>query len=458
VERGTAIWAYLSNFSAIGSAILLLPAVLWSLSREQAAVWLLFAPLASMALVVDQALDPTATRYITYAFAGVPRLPRYGELPADATGVIAPSALAAAVGSARRIYGFAAVGHVITLGVIGSLFLHMVVPGGPDHREVLIAWGLFSAGQIVGTRFGYLNAALQGAGRVACSYQASAATRLAMLFGGIAGVLLTRSVVSLGAANLAAALVGRAVAYWHVRRVATLRFTSEGGSEDVTRELFRGSLRLGLAQIGAFMILKANLLIASSSLGLLTAGRYALSMQALDAVTLIAMIPLQYRLPALVGLRARGDVEGFRRSTGAAFVASLSTFLGLATALVVWGPSLLVLVGSKSTFVVVPLFAMMALVTALEMNHAFFGTLLVADNEVPFVKAALGSGLAIVTLSSVLLYGFNGGLWALVLAQFCVQLAYNNWKWPQEACRRFGVRYIDWIRIGILATLPAKRS
>ena len=72
---------------------------------------------------------------------------------------------------------------------------------------------------------------------------------------------------------------------------------------------------------------------------------------------------------------------------------------------------------------------MMAAIWLLETNHSACAGAIATGNTIPFLNAAVFSGLGICIFS--LMAGWMGlGVWAIMLAQGIVQLAYNNWKWP----------------------------
>ena len=75
----------------------------------------------------------------------------------------------------------------------------------------------------------------------------------------------------------------------------------------------------------------------------------------------------------------------------------------------------------------------------LEWNHSTFATLITLSNRVPFVKASILSGGAIVILSFLSVWLTPLGILGLILAQGMVQLAYNNWYWPQLVLQEDGM-------------------
>ncbi len=112
------------------------------------------------------------------------------------------------------------------------------------------------------------------------------------------------------------------------------------------------------------------------------------------------------------------------------------TFLASGVVVTLLGNDILILVNAK-TFLVEPgMLAVMFLIGLLERNHATAGGFILLNNEVPFFKASLLSGVATFVLLIILVYFANAGVWGMVLAPGIAQLAYQNWKWPMVLIRQ----------------------
>jgi len=94
--------------------------------------------------------------------------------------------------------------------------------------------------------------------------------------------------------------------------------------------------------------------------------------------------------------------------------------------------------------------AILGLVILLELNHSIAGNYLTTINVIPFVRAALWSGLSIALISILLVKVM--GVWALIVGQGVVQLAYNNWKWPIMSIKSLGGCYTKIILGGFFET------
>jgi hypothetical protein len=80
------------------------------------------------------------------------------------------------------------------------------------------------------------------------------------------------------------------------------------------------------------------------------------------------------------------------------------------------------------------------------MNHSIAASYLTTLNKVPFVGAAIVSGVGVALLTLLLIKPF--GIAGMVVAQGVVQLAYNNWKWPLEAVKHLELSPLNILVLG----------
>lgn len=452
-ERRVALWAYAAQFSGISLNVFLLPLIVRLFPIEKVALWYLFLTIGSLGALAEQCLEPAITRYVTYARNGVRRLPKYGERPRDACGVIDPVLTRTVIGAARWLHVRTSAINILLFGAGGSVYLwHLASPEGLAS-ETLRAWTVFSVAQYAGCRLMVNIPILQGLGRTHEALQSLALQRTAFLLCAIVGIWYAPRLEVIGVAQLAANLLGLGLAKMRVQRAAAaIGITGTATAIDLrpcVQEMLRGSSRLWATRFGAFQITKSCLLLVSSFIGLQAAGSLALSMQAMETINLLAMTPLFSRLPRLYELRTLERISEMKANIGNSLLVAWTTFSAGSLVVLLYGSSLLQLIGSRSTFLPTDTLALLLITGLLEMNHSFCATLLLLDNRVPFMKAALLSGGAIVGLSSLVMYTTSWGVLGALAVPFLVQLMYNNWKWPMEALKLLDTSYRELARLGI---------
>ena len=253
---------------------------------------------------------------------------------------------------------------------------------------------------------------------------------------GIVVLLAGGGLMGLALANVASNLLARLVAVWLMRPITPHVRGPVPGHEvsAILAKLWPNAGRMGLVAISGFLITRGNVLILSTFAGLAVSASYAISLQLLTAVAMVAMLPTQITLPQVVELRLRGAMAALRHLLLGRFAFFFLAYIGGALVIVLVGQEAFALVGSHVELLPRPVLVLLAVVVMLEMNHSNAAFIITTANDIPFVLPSLISATAIVLLSAVSVWAGAGALGAIVI-QGIVQAAYNNWKWPLEAWR-----------------------
>ncbi len=434
------IWGYLAQALNLGGGLLLLPISARYLSPEDLGLWFVFSALAGLAQLMELGFQPTFARNAAYVYAGAQQLVKTG-LPERTEGgapAINVDLLASLLQAARTVYRAVAALAAVVMLLFGSLYITTLLTRQQDVAQSLLAWGMFSLGAIINFYFGYINAFLQGRGDITQGSKVTVFSRGSMVLLSVSALLMGYGLLGLGVASLLSAAVGRVTAHHYftkdglIERLRTAAVTA-ANNKALLRTLWHNAGRLGVVQVGAFLIQRGNVLIAASFVGLAASGSYGITVTVLMALSGMASVICQLQLPHLASLQAAYNRKGAAEVLGETLLMSWIFYsLGL-TVLVVAGNEVLSMIGSRNHLLPWPLCLMLGIVLLLEMNHSIAASYLTTLNKVPFVGAAIVSGVGVTLLTLLLIKPF--GIAGMVAAQGIVQLAYNNWKWPMEAVR-----------------------
>jgi hypothetical protein len=161
----------------------------------------------------------------------------------------------------------------------------------------------------------------------------------------------------------------------------------------------------------------------------------------------LATLPFNLNLPRLNMLRAKGNANETYHVFSTSVATALLLFGLSSAAFILAGPRLLHSLGRGTTLPGTALLAVLAVVFLLEINHGICANFIATGNHVPFVSAALVTGVCIVLGSWILAKPF--GIAGLVASTTCCQLAYNNWKWPHETAQILCQGYMKILADGI---------
>jgi len=437
VTQRDVLWGYAASALNIGAGLILLPVILRYLPSEDVGLWFVFITLASLAQLLEMGFQPTLARNAAYVYAGAQILIKVG-LPSEEScaGQINKELLDTLVAAARRIYQAVAIMAALVLLLAGTYYISTLLTPNQDHTSSLLAWVAFASGYIVNFYYGYINGLLQGRGDVSQANKVVVITRsLLIILGGVA-VALGYGMIGLGVASMLTAIVGRFAAhrFFYANYIPSNELIGRelsGSQQALIKVLWHNASRLGAVQLGAFLIQRGNILIASSFLGLAAAASYGMTITVLMALSGIAMVICSIQVPHMSALQAKNDRESLASVYGQIILLSWSVFTVGQLILIVLGDSLLDFIGSKTELLPMWPLALLGFIFLLEMNHSIAATYLTTMNRIPFVYASLISGLGIIALALLSIKQF--GVLGLIAAQGLVQLAYNNWRWPSEA-------------------------
>ncbi len=435
-------WGYASQFLQYGAALLVLPLLLKKLTSAELGVWYVFMTISALVSMLDMGFTPTLTRNVSYVLGGAKRLQKNGYEVCEAAGEVDYGLLKVLIDTAKRIFLAIAAAVLILLSFFGSVYVLHVTSSGIDRGTVLLAWGVFVIATVINIYYKFYTPLLQGRSLFVSFYKSSTYSNLG--FVATTAVLLQAGMGLLAVALgfLVSALLGR----WLSSRYCydtdfRARLAEASASIVSSREVFdmmwHNSWRLGLGVIGAFLILRANTLLASVYLGLETTAAYALTLQVFSALQSVSTVVFSIQLPKLVHHRVRNERKKLTKTMEFGLGYALGVF-AIGVMLIVWfGSPLIQQIGGNTELLPAPLLAWVGLMMFLELSHSIAAGIIVTGNQVPFVKPALLSGVAIVSLSWWGLHFFGLGVSWLIASQFVVQLAYNNWQWPLRVYREF---------------------
>lgn len=436
VLRSAISWSLIAAALRFGSALLLLPFILWWIPSDELGLWYVFISLGALAALMDLGFTHAATRSAGYLWAGSRMLLPFGidfadpMLETDTTGRAIhrqPNLpmLSNLVASLRVYYLCAGGLLLLLLTTAGGAWIWHESVGLANAQSIRLAFLAYAVGVSLGFANSLWPSLLAGINAVKEAQQITAACLLVYFCLAVAGLLaglgMWALVIGTIVAGFAERFIGRTVFY----RLVQLRSAKFDGS--VLRALWPNAWRTAAVGLGAFMILQANILICSAFLDLRTTASYGLSLQAVTLLVGVSSIWVRVRLPTINHLRAQGLVERIPAIFRQRIVFALLTFGAGAAVLLFLGRPLLELLNTRTQLLPGALLATLLLIQLLEMHHSLYGELVYSENVNPFVKPALISGGAIIILSVLLTPRL--GVWGMLLASGLVQLCFNNW-WP----------------------------
>ena len=448
------VWGYFAQLMNLAGGILLLPLLVLHLSPEEVGLWFVFLTIVSMAQLIELGLQPTLARSAAYVYSGVDELHSEGLRTAIAGSTVNMALLSRLVHAGRQAYRVAGVAVALLLFVVGGSYVaHLQAVNPASIHEALPAWLTYAGGFVISAYFGYYNAFILGRGDIVQNNKVVVATKGSFVIFGASAVMLGFGLPGLGAASVLSCVTSRVLArYYYLSgsHSGDSGHAPKSAGPSLLGALWPNAWKLSVVQLGAFLIVRANTLVASTFMGLALVASYGLTVQLLLVLSGIASLLVSLQLPRMNAAQVRDDRAQLQRAFGLAVVSSWLLF-AIGTVILAWlGNAALEMTGKNIRLLDAGVLSALIGIAFLEMNHSIAAMYLTTLNRVPFASAAVLSGIAIVGLSSLLCGWLGMGVWGLVLAQGMVQLGYNNWKWPVEALKNLQIGPSRLLRLGFV--------
>ena len=425
--KSASLWSMLGTALRVGSGIITLPLALRSLSEAEMGLYYTFLGISGVASLMDFGFAQTVARNAAYAVGGAKRFVARGLPASNGDGEPNWLLLGHLKGAVQRWYQFVGGILMLLMVVLGGWFVDGQIHQSGLSTSLYWCWILFSVTASYGFITSYWQDLLMGIGGVKASAingLIAQTIALVLLAGGLVGGL---GLWAYAISAFVGSFIGRTLCKNAFLREAPI-VKSHASSADrraLLLELWPMTWRQGVVLIGAFLIQRGNTLVCSAKLGLEETGKYGLSLNLINIVFQISAIPLMVAWPRIGQLRVQGDLPSIRKMFFSRIYGGLAVaVLGLGF-LAILGDPLLVVIGSRTRLLPSTTFVLLGVVLWLENHHSLYGSLVLTENENPFVTPAIVSGVAIFLLSWMAAQRW--GVEGLIAAQGVVQLAWNNW-------------------------------
>lgn len=427
-------WSYAGTFFTIGAGVILLPFILHKMPQETVGIWNVFQAITALVLLLDFGFRPTFARNISYIFSGVKSLQKEGVTQTKADSEVDYGLLKGALIAMRRFYRWIAMGVFCLLATGGTAYFYYILQKYTgDRQDAMIAWVLLIAINCYVLYTFYYDALLTGKGYVKQCQQINMFGQAVYIGLAISLIYAGWGLTAIVASQLVSTVIRRVIMYRVFFTPALKTHLAQTEPQDpkaILAAITPNAIKIGLTQLGGFLVNKSAILIGSVFLTLEEVACYGITLQMMDILARCATVVYQSYMPKLAQCRAEKDLKGLRRYY---MLCTGSLFGVFIVGGIVWlflGDWALDIIRSQTHFVPAAMLCVMLLIAVLEQNHSQSAGFIMADNKIPFFIPSLVSGAATVLLLWVFLGPLQWGIWGMILAPGVAQLAYQNWKWP----------------------------
>jgi len=448
ISNKDVLWNYAATFLKIASSVLLFPIILKMMPSEMVGIWSVFMTITAFSTLLDFGFSPSFTRNITYIFSGVKTLKKTGfEIVDEVNAEINYSLLKDVISAMQWIYLRMAILLLILLTTIGTFYIFTLLKNYNGlHSEVYIAWSILCIINTYNIYTLYYDSLLQGKGLIKKSKQ--------IIITGQIGYLLIATVLIYFGKGLIAIVSAQAVSVVIIRWLSYKAFFSKDlknhlnavakkTGENIIKVILPNSVKIGVTSIGSFMVQKSALIIGSLYLTLSEVASYGITLQLMAVLSGLSSILISTYQPKIVQLRVIHNIDSIKLIYIKGLIFIFFTFFLGGLVLLVFGKDVFDLLNSQTQLLPFKLTALALILTYEETIIMVSGGILLTKNEVPFFKAAIFSGIAIV-LGLIFVYNFFvPGIVAMLLVPLIVDISYQTWKWPYEVHKELRITTKD---------------
>lgn len=427
-------WSYAGTAFMIGAGVLLLPFILHKMPQETVGIWNIFQTITALVMLLDFGFRPSFARNISYIFSGVKALQKDGVEHTTCDAAVDYGLLKGTLIAMQRFYRWMALAVFGLLSTLGTAyFWYILQKYSGDRQDAMIAWILLIAINCYNLYTLYYDALLTGKGYVTRTQQINMFGQMVYITLAIGLIYAGMGLTAIVASQLTATVIRRVLTYrvfFTKELKAHLKNAEAQAPKQVLDAITPNAVKIGMTQLGGFLVNKSSILIGSAFLTLEQVACFGITMQVMDILARCATVFYQSYMPKLAQCRAEQDMAGLKRYYLLCTGSLLAVYAAGGLLWIFLGEWTLNLIGSQTHFVPTTMLMVMLLISTLEHNHAVSAGFIMADNKIPFFIPSLASGAATVLLLWIFLGPLEMDIWGLILAPGIAQLAYQNWKWP----------------------------
>ena len=392
--------AYLNQFINVAVAILMVPLLLRYLDVGEFVLWSIFTTFGAITLQFESAIQSVAVREIA-------REHHSGNAVT----------LRAAISKAKRAYTTLSACVIVPFLAIGILYLSYV-GGSRLGIQASLEWVLFTCTYAINYYFGANNSILLGMARVTRFSNINSLTRVLnfvctylLLKAGLSilGICLSFASSVLIGCVLISHAAKQTLKNHYATRETQIRSDRESRNADSSN-----IVKHALYSLLSFAVYKSGLLSASAIFQKDIVAVYSLSLQACTILSAIALVPLQVWLPRLVSAIALGNRQKMLHELAVSLLAADTVFIAGAVLLVLFGNTLLALVGSRVILADNMLLVLLCVAFLVELNILLLVHFLATVGNYKFAEIYVATSLSGIALAIFLIWGSKMSLLALI--------------------------------------------
>ena len=455
ITRNDIIWNYIGTVISLGSNFILLPFILYFLDSNSLGIWYVFLSIGGIVILFDFGFSPTMARNIAYCWSGANQL-----IKTNVVFIENQSAnyllLKTVIETCKRIYFIISCIALFLMLSIGTYYIFYISISIPGNQHI-IAWFIYTIAVFLNLYFGYYMVLLRGVGAIAIMNKVHICSRMFYLFLSIFLLACGFGLIAVAVAYLFYGFLFRQLSkkafYRHENMIVHLKAITETISKHNVWKTFKiiwhNAWKDGVVSISGYLANQAGTIVCSLYFTLAETGIYAISMQLFTAIALISGALYNAYQPALQNSYINNDIKRSKTLLSYSMVIYTTLYICGFIGLLLFAIPFLSMVKKDVVFDYSILISIGIYIFLLK-RHTYYASYISNTNNVPYMASFFISNIFGILLAIFLIHFWNLGILWLVFSQGIVQLAYNNWIWPNKVKKLLDISTMDMIKIFVL--------
>jgi O-antigen/teichoic acid export membrane protein len=439
INKTDFIWNFFATIFKISSSAILIPYILIKLPTQDVAIYTILITISSVIYILDFGFNPSFTRNVTYAYSGVSELKAVGLSETTPSGKVNNILLSDLILAMRWFYKKLAIIVAVILIFGVSIYFYFVTESYPFLKtEIWITYFIFVLSSVYNLYTVYYESLLVGSGNIKYSKKILIIGQSVYIILSLLFIYLFNSLIGIFISQLISIFLVRYLSkliFFKINRNVSLDKLKETSKtkEFIKKVILPNAKKIGLTSLGGAIITKASFIIGSLYLTLDEIASYGITFQILSIISVVSVVYLNTFLPKISELRIKKNKIKILKITNKGLIYLVLIYILSTLVIVCYGSEILILLGSN-TLLIHPNKLLLLLIFNffIESIILFSGNVLLTKNYVPFYKASIISGLALVFLLIFLLNSFSLKLEIMIITPIIINLSYQGWKWLLE--------------------------
>ncbi len=428
------------------SLILVLPLILTKFTTEEIALWYLFSSFIGMQLLADFGFGTTFTRVIAYSMGGATELQGFRENAKLSAGKPNYPILEQICSTMGAIYTRLTFGLIFLLGILGTWALIKPISNIPDPQIGWSAWAVILLTTAVTFKGNSYSCYLQGTNHIALLRRWEIFTSSAAIITSTLVLLWGGGILGLVIANQGWAMLNILRNRWLCTQVEDGIFTKFKEKGVITQSIFDAvwpsAWRSGLGIFMSYGLIQISGILYAQVGAAANVASYLLALRLMQVIKDFSTAPFYSKLPLLARLRAEGNlIQQIQMAQRGMQLAHWTFTLGfVAGGLLI--PQILVLIGSRATFVDPALWSMMGLAFFAERYGAMHLQLYSITNHILWHIANGITGIIYIA-GALILFPYVG-IYAFPISMLVSYLSFYTWYSAYYSYKTFKFTFWDY--------------